>query len=492
MPSRRHPWAAVSFFVVLTTLTFAHSARAATTWIWPSASCSSTLTACVAGAASGDTVLVATNNTVVEQVPIKDKSLTLSAQTGFSPTINSLYIQNNVSTPPTVSLSNLAFTGSVIIEAYNGPGGKYSFDHISAVGSGADPGLYGIIDASSTVNVTRSSFSQSGFYPGIELAGNGAGNPNLTANIVGNYVSGAGATMSEAGIQIDVTDARAVTVNVYNNAIWNVGQGGGQGGIKLAARDSLNTMFNIVGNTIARVTGDGILIDDTQDAPNKFALDLYNNIVTNTTGAAVNATADEPSTFVLSSGSNDFYLNHAPNHTLGDSLGSNLAVQPKYTDLATGNLTLRSISPVIDKGVVCPPGGTADPDAAGNHRLAGPSVDIGAYERGAVAPTGVVLLGTNGIDSLNGTSGADILCGYGGNDTLRGGGGTDYLDGGTGNDKMYVTGGPSRLYGQAGNDLLCAANGVAGDYLNGGKGKDSYRADSGDTKVSLELLGNCT
>jgi len=307
-------------------------------------------------------------------------------------------------------------------------------------------------------------------------------------------VSGAGTTQSSGGIYLSATDANYLTANVYNNAVWDVGQGpstGTNSGIYLAARDSLGATFNVAGNTVARVTQDGIRVNDEQDAPNRFALNLFNNIVTNTTESAIDVSGDEPTTFALLSGSNDFYLNQQPSHTLGKSLGSNLAVQPKYTNLATGDLTLRSISPVINRGSTCSPAGTADPDAAGHHRLAGPTVDLGAYEYGAVNPTGLVLLGTPGSDALNGTAGADILCGYAGGDTLRGNGGNDYLDGGEGADKLYVGAGQSRLYGQGGKDLLCAQNGMAGDYLNGGGGTDSYQADTGDTKVSVEVLGSC-
>ena len=157
---------------------------------------------------------------------------------------------------------------------------------------------------------------------------------------------------------------------------------------------------------------------------------------------------------------------------------------------ATGNLALRPSSPVIDEGVTCSPGGVAGPDAAGNNRRFGPSVDMGAYEFGAGQP-GLVLVGTSGPDLLTGGPGNDILCGYGGGDTLNGKGGNDYLAGGNGLDRLHGGLGNDRLYGGPANDLLCAKDGSGGDYLNGGRGTDSYRADRGDVKVSVERLGNC-
>jgi Ca2+-binding RTX toxin-like protein len=492
MPVRRS-LAVVLAVVGLITLAHAQPMRAGTIWEWPSAvsPCGTTLQACIDGHASGDGIAIAESGPINEPIKIQNKSFSLSVEPGYTPVFESLLVENTISTPIHVSISGMVFVNQVVVEAYAGPGSVYSFDHIQAVSSGADPGFYAVIDASSTVNLTSSTFTEQGFYQGIDITGPGTA-AIVTANLVGNYVSGAGTTMSLGGIEVDATDANNLYANLYNNAVWNTGQGFTTGyGIHIGARDDTGAAATLVGNTVARVTGDGIQLDDGQVAPNKFSLDLYNNIVTNTTLSAINATSQDPTTFALASGSNDFYLNHEANHTLGKSLGSNLAVQPKYTSLATGNLSLSSVSPVIDKGITCPPGGTADPDAAGNHRLAGKSVDIGAYERGAVAPTGEVVLGTSAPELLIGTAGDDILCGYGGNDTLTGGGGNDYLDGGTGADKLYASIGKSRLYGDGGKDLLCAKNGVAGDYLNGGPGTDSYRADSGDTKVSVEVLGNC-
>ncbi|MGN9847087.1 calcium-binding protein [Nonomuraea sp. H19] len=46
------------------------------------------------------------------------------------------------------------------------------------------------------------------------------------------------------------------------------------------------------------------------------------------------------------------------------------------------------------------------------------------------------LSGDNGIDTVNGGSGADILFGGFGDDTLNGGGGNDRLSGGIGNDTL--------------------------------------------------------
>lgn len=79
--------------------------------------------------------------------------------------------------------------------------------------------------------------------------------------------------------------------------------------------------------------------------------------------------------------------------------------------------------------------------------------------------------GTNGANTLVGTSGEDVLCGGGGNDTLKGLGGEDYVYGGGGNDKV-ITGGSTDLgYGGPGRDTLKGGGGY--DYLYGGKDRDA-------------------
>ena len=102
--------------------------------------------------------------------------------------------------------------------------------------------------------------------------------------------------------------------------------------------------------------------------------------------------------------------------------------------------------------------------------------------------------GTNGNDTLNGTTRADVLdlldgrdtgYGAGGNDTLKGGNGDDTLFGGTGSDLLLGGRGDdtifannrgagdegnNRIYGQVGNDTLIG--GGLGDYLDGGPGND--------------------
>jgi Ca2+-binding RTX toxin-like protein len=102
----------------------------------------------------------------------------------------------------------------------------------------------------------------------------------------------------------------------------------------------------------------------------------------------------------------------------------------------------------------------------------------------------VTKIGTNGPDTMRGTSRADTLVGKGGNDNLRGGPGRDQVGGNVGDDVLY--GGSRRdfLYGYAGADVMHGGDGddvlVAWsferkrDRLYCGKGNDEYSADKID------------
>jgi Ca2+-binding RTX toxin-like protein len=62
------------------------------------------------------------------------------------------------------------------------------------------------------------------------------------------------------------------------------------------------------------------------------------------------------------------------------------------------------------------------------------------------APSGAVIEGTAGNDSLVGGAGNDWMVGYGGNDTLDGGAGADSMFGGAGDDVYYVDTWQDRIY----------------------------------------------
>ena len=107
------------------------------------------------------------------------------------------------------------------------------------------------------------------------------------------------------------------------------------------------------------------------------------------------------------------------------------------------------------------------------------------------------LIGSDGNDSLNGGSYADNLFGGKGDDTMTGGAGFDRLFGGEGNDigfggaqndALFGESGNDRLYGQSGNDRLYGGAGF--DTLEGGGGNDLHFGNfNADTFVFVDIAG---
>jgi Ca2+-binding RTX toxin-like protein len=103
------------------------------------------------------------------------------------------------------------------------------------------------------------------------------------------------------------------------------------------------------------------------------------------------------------------------------------------------------------------------------------------------------IVGTDGGDSLTGTSsrdvmqggaGDDYLFGQKGDDSISGDAGNDYLDGGDGNDTLFGGTDNDSLYGEAGDDFLNA--GPDGGRLQGGLGNDTYLFNRGDGVVAID------
>lgn len=86
--------------------------------------------------------------------------------------------------------------------------------------------------------------------------------------------------------------------------------------------------------------------------------------------------------------------------------------------------------------------------------------------------------GTDGDDTINGSTGRDWLTGHGGNDTI---------DGNAGDDLIVGQGGSDTLYGDLGDDVILGGSG--NDILEGGDGTDILVGGSGFDTVSFEHSG---
>lgn len=163
-------------------------------------------------------------------------------------------------------------------------------------------------------------------------------------------------------------------------------------------------------------------------------------------------------------------------------------------------------SPRIVKTMIMQVRGSSNPGNAGNGFLfdninlsSGP-IPVDPFAIPAACSTmtfpNAPIIGTNGSDKINGTSGNDLIFalggsdkidGKGGDDCIVGGDGSDKLSGGTGNDVIIAGNDSDSISGDGGNDYLYGDNGsdslsggTGNDYLFGGDGSDSLKGDSND------------
>ena len=89
-----------------------------------------------------------------------------------------------------------------------------------------------------------------------------------------------------------------------------------------------------------------------------------------------------------------------------------------------------------------------------------------------------VIEGTDGEDTLRGTSEDEVIRGFGSRDRLFGLAGNDVIEGGDGDDLLFGGGGADTLIGEMGKDRLFGGGGD--DLLEGGEGSDRLFGGAGD------------
>ena len=104
---------------------------------------------------------------------------------------------------------------------------------------------------------------------------------------------------------------------------------------------------------------------------------------------------------------------------------------------------------------------------------------------------GAPIVGTNGSNNINGTSGDDLIFALGGSDTVNGGGGNDCIVGGAGSDSLRGGNGMDVILGEGGSDSLDGGNheddlygGEGADNLNGGNDSDELWGDAGTDSLN--------
>jgi Ca2+-binding RTX toxin-like protein len=102
----------------------------------------------------------------------------------------------------------------------------------------------------------------------------------------------------------------------------------------------------------------------------------------------------------------------------------------------------------------------------------------------------MIITGTNGNDTINGTTSGDVISGGNGNDTINGSSGNDIIDAGNGDDTVNGGAGIDFILGGNGNDTLDGGSGS--DVLSGGNGNDTliYRASENVNAIDIYDGGN--
>jgi hypothetical protein len=457
-------------------------------WVsWPSPVCPGTLQQCIDTHQAGSEIRIETGGAVNELIEI-EKDLTLRAVPGYDPIIDEIRVS---AAGPTrdVIVADLRVRRGIEVSANGGSGHSVTIRGVRVVQLPSDPANGDGISFSASVPasfaVLRSRIhTERAQASGISLNAY-ASSGLVTLRAVANRIDQAGNGGGGSGIDIGGSESGSLRADVMNNVIRRVAGFGG-GGISVSLDETVDAEVNVVGNTVEGSRRHGLLLRNDVVAGGSLALRLFGNVFAWSRGAAI--VFDPPGQGLrFKAGANAFFRNGQTDFLGGRSLGKgNVRADPRFVDRARGDLRLRSSSPLVDRGIVCSPGGIANPDAAGRHRLAGRSTDIGAYEHLGPPVTGIVAVGGEGRDVFDGTDGRDILCGRGGYDKLFGYGGADYIDGGAGGEWMDGGAGRDRLYGGPGTDIVCGNDGRPGDLVNGGPGRDWFDSDRGDVLVSVE------
>ena len=452
-------------------------------WNYP-AHCA-TVQGCIDNASPGSTVFMYAN--AADQDVYIGKNVSLKSGNASKYTVRYIGIGDDA-TPVVATVAGLTVSSQIRV-VLNGPtGSSINMRNMAVIGQSAYPAIELAIETSASFTIdnnTAAAFGHDAAVLSLTAIPEGG---LITFRVVGNRFNAHGNADSGSGIDLYASGPGAVRADIYNNSIWDVARSDqSAAGIELFGLNNVQGDINVVGNTIEKSGRDGLRLQNSLSSGGNFALDMFNNTFSHAANRGINLAAGQAGSVTLRAGFNNSFQNTAGNFFSGLPQGTgNLTVNPGFVDVANGNLKLTSTSKLLNKGQVCSPGGVAQPDAANLRRVNGASVDIGAYERGSAAVNGVVMLGASGGETQIGSDGADIICGYGGADQQIGLGGNDFIDGGDANDFQYGGLGADRMLGGAGGDTLCADDGKPIDFLNGGMGTDKFRADSGDTRQSVE------
>jgi hypothetical protein len=393
--------------LALLTLTNIHAAFGATTHTFPSATCATTLQACVTAAAPGDTVQVATN-TPIDQSLTVDKSLTLQPAAGFSPAFNNgarILFLNSPS-----KANNIVFEGFTIeagdVRAIQNSAGPFDIKirdltfpqsyldrppiNIST-NAAASFGPLNFEVANNKITIPQSINSVSAIVVNggyatsshgtihdntiVDLAGiEGAGilvanaTSELTVDVLRNQITG---NHFNAGIQFHQFENGNAHARIINNLVAGQVSESGQPGAIAVGIASGDATFLVANNTLVD-SEQGISVNGHAYLDATWNGVIANNIVANIEDWGIiiegpaNSVVNE-NNLVFNAGMN--FFNPGP---------GTLFVDPQF--VGAGDYRLLPTSPPRDNGKNAHVPADILTDLAGMPRIQGPTVDMGTYE----------------------------------------------------------------------------------------------------------------
>ncbi|MFT4061381.1 MAG: right-handed parallel beta-helix repeat-containing protein [Edaphocola sp.] len=309
-----------------------------------------------------------------------------------SPTVTNCTISHNTGTgmvnySSSPTITNCAFEGNTATYTYTNGGGMSNYSSSLYItnctfnGNSAGEGSYewpgyggGIYNSSSSLTVTNCTFSgnTAGAVNGSSVGhGIGGGMYNLSSSptIISSTFTGNSAGNGGGIYNGDISSPKFINCLFSGN---NAGSGGGGAIWNASTSSNVTTVANCTFSNNSAYAGGGM----RNTSANLLA--VVNCIIwNNTTGIVNEGTAPTVSYSLVQDG-----------YTGSGNLNADpLFVNPPY------DYTLQSTSPAVDAGysLAIPAGITTD--LAGNARIYGSSVDMGAYEYGS-SPTGTLPLPT--------------------------------------------------------------------------------------------------
>ncbi len=392
----------------------------AATRTWPgSAPCNGTLQACITGSANGDTINIASNGPIDENLSLYERSLTLRAANGFHPQLTAgrwlSITTSSILGNQTVNVSGIKLLSGYIFVRYNGTGtGTYDLRNLEA-------NSFTVEAAAGTVNAmvynNRISGTSGGLNGGL-LRFNNVG-AELNADVWFNQVrTTTPGLVDGSGILVDETGGAGGAVRLHGNTVRGafgrgaiyVSEGLFSGSPSSFDARAYNNVI-VCGGTadFNGGTGIGFVVSDgaiNAQAVNNTVSNCYygisasqwfgggagaqitglawNNLIVANYGLFLN----QP---LASAVTNDYNLINATHNTNGGfALGAHTLFTPAKL-VSSGIPRLSANSPAINAADAATLGlglifnGLPSLDADGLRRFKGPAAsnpDIGAYEYG--------------------------------------------------------------------------------------------------------------